>query len=474
MHSFEIKGFSCFGDSWVGFESFSPITVIIGRNNSGKSRFLSLVKLLTEHSNLNAEPPPSFEVRCKATLNEAFLKTVFSKNFQSDYGGTPWDLYSQTYLNAPVSFELPTDFQIKKLVVDTTKNPHFRLGDEAKSESEQYLKDALIGYTTPLYNKTFFHLAADRDIIPEEAKNELKPTSNGNGATNIIRRFVTSNPSEFDEDIIRVKLLGALDEIFGPDATFDRIDIREHDDKAGETDVPKMEVFLGEPHKGLVALSESGSGLKTVILVLLNLLVFPELTNTPLDRCVFAFEELENNLHPSLLRRLFSFLQQFVKDNSCTLFLTTHSSAAVDFFASIEESQLIHVSHDGRQASTKTIESRFDQFSVVDELGTKPSDILQANGIVWLEGPSDRIYVNRLIELFSNGELKEGKDYQCAFYAGSLLADVTFTEEWFANLPNLLNLNSNIAVICDGDRTASSGAGSVSYTHLTLPTILLV
>ncbi len=80
-----------------------------------------------------------------------------------------------------------------------------------------------------------------------------------------------------------------------------------------------------------------------------------------------------------------------------------------------------------------------------------------------MEGPSDRIYLNGWIELASNGELKEGRDYLCACYGGSLLAHAQFSAPESANteLINLLKVNANIAVICDSDRTAETGDGSI-------------
>ena len=42
------KGDICFKNDWVGFETIKPINVIIGRNNSGKSQFMDLVKVLCE------------------------------------------------------------------------------------------------------------------------------------------------------------------------------------------------------------------------------------------------------------------------------------------------------------------------------------------------------------------------------------------------------------------------------------------
>ena len=90
---------------------------------------------------------------------------------------------------------------------------------------------------------------------------------------------------------------------------------------------------ISEKTKGLISLSRSGSGLKTIILVLLNLLVVPKIKNAGESLFTFAFEELENNLHPALLRRLFQYLENYVVNKKATIFLTTHSSIALDFFA---------------------------------------------------------------------------------------------------------------------------------------------
>lgn len=59
--------------------------------------------------------------------------------------------------------------------------------------------------------------------------------------------------------------------------------------------------------------------------------------------------------------------------------------------------------------------------------GFKASDILQANRVIWVKGLSDRIYINKCINLWSNGTLKEGKDYQCVFYGGRSLSHLTLS-----------------------------------------------
>ena len=82
--------------------------------------------------------------------------------------------------------------------------------------------------------------------------------------------------------------------------------------------------------------------------------------------------------------------------------------------------------------------------------------MLQANGLIWVEGPSDRIYLNRWIELYTDGRLREGRDYQCVFYGGALLARVEFKSpedgDEVAGLANLFQINHNLIVVCDSDQ----------------------
>jgi len=257
--------------------------------------------------------------------------------------------------------------------------------------------------------------------------------------------------------------MGELNRIFAEDGRFTEIQIQQHDESkdsnASASDL--WEIFLGEEQKKLIPLSNSGSGLKTVFLVLLNLLVAPYIEKKSKETYVYAFEELENNLHPALLRRLFRYLEDYAVENNVHIFLTTHSSTALDLFGSSENAQIVSVTHNGKSAHAKTISAHFDQLSVIAELGAKPSDLLQANGIIWVEGPSDRVYINKWIHLFSDGKWREGRDYQCAFYGGALLARLGVAdpkaEEEFVNL---LQINSNLVLVCDGDRTAETGTGS--------------
>jgi putative ATP-dependent endonuclease of the OLD family len=158
-----------------------------------------------------------------------------------------------------------------------------------------------------------------------------------------------------------------------------------------------------------------------------------------------------------MLRRLLRYIENFVTEHQSTVYLTTHSNVALDLFGTSEHAQIIHVTHDGQTARTHTIDTHFRKLGVISELGARPSDILQSNGIIWVEGPSDVIYLSRWIELASEGRFKEGRDYLCAFYGGALLARTQFSDPDSADseLVNLFSANPHLVVVCDSDMTTA-------------------
>ena len=458
--SIHFKGHSCFKNDWAGFDEIKPINVIIGRNNSGKSHLLDLVEALCDGKLFSR----GWEYWCRGVLDEASLKRVFSENSsQGDLRGNHWSDHGQYLVNAEVTCKIIANevSEVKFLDnFDLTYSPSQYYPKDPSSIKQlsdariSRVKEDLMFITHQLNGTAFRRLFADRDIKTELPSTELGLGSDGAGATNIIRRFITSE--KLPREVIQNELLDALNSIFGSDGQFSEIQVQIYDEAQEDAIKDHWEVYLGEETKGLIPLSESGSGLKTVFLVLLNLLVVPKIEDKNKSQITFAFEELENNLHPALLRRLFQYLEDYAVNEKATIFLTTHSSIALDLFGVSDRAQIIHVSHDGESARTTTVPTHSNLIKIVSELGARPSDLLQANGLIWVEGPSDRIYLNRWIELYTDGRLREGRDYQCVFYGGALLAQVQFAspENEAAKLANLFQINHNLVVVCDGDRTA--------------------
>ena len=456
--SIKFKGYRCFQDDWAGFDAVKPITVIIGRNNTGKSHLLHLVEFACQKDIINNV----IELQFGGVLDEESLRGVFPENYSDGILGytDEWREHGIYFVGAELrrthsGFGSQAQFEI-----DNNHSLQFKCPENSFLDASAVRKERILNIAqsaTHSYSGfNFRQLLADRDIKTQAADISLYLGPGGDGATNIIRRYITSSSAIYPRELIQVELLNSLNHIFSNDGHFTEIQIQQHDEASNF-----WEIFLGEEHKKLVPLSSSGSGLKTVFLVLLNLLVIPHIENKPKNTYVYAFEELENNLHPALLRRMFRYLEEYAVENNVHIFLTTHSSTALDLFGSSPNAQIVSVTHDGKSAHAKTISAHFDQLSVIAELGAKPSDLLQANGIIWVEGPSDRVYINKWIQLFSDGMWREGRDYQCAFYGGALLARLGVAdpkaEEEFVNL---LQINSNLVLVCDGDRTAETGTGS--------------
>ncbi|PKN48130.1 MAG: hypothetical protein CVU59_00175 [Deltaproteobacteria bacterium HGW-Deltaproteobacteria-17] len=447
IDSIQYLGYHCFKDSLSELKYIKPINVIIGRNNSGKSYYLRFIELLCIRNTV-----PNVDCICSGVLDERTLKDRFPEN---TYGGPltseHWSNYGRHFVGKRIFWDIRRDGTVANINLDTL--PLNRYGHEQYIEIKNIIENIARHSKHFLSGTNFRWLLADRDIRPEIDANDPQLLPDGTGATSIINRYV--NTIGFRRELIQQDLLFALDDIFGKDGRFIEITARKHALASPINPPGSWEIILGEQGKELYSLSESGSGLKTIILVLLNLLVIPEMEKKEKSSYVFAFEELENNLHPALFRRLLEYLEEYVTREKAIIFLTTHSSVALDFFGTSNSAQIIRVTHDGKSAVARSISTHFDKLDLLAELGTRPSDLLQANGIIWVEGPSDRIYLNKWIELFSDGSLHEGRDYQCAFTGGSLIGRDQFAspDDQNADWANLLNLNRNFIVICDSDRT---------------------
>ncbi|MFI4910128.1 MAG: ATP-dependent nuclease [Sedimentisphaeraceae bacterium JB056] len=442
----KIKNHKCFRDKYSGFDCIKPINVIIGKNNSGKSSLLDIIDFATK-------------VNYKDRLDCDFLieKEFSESNFKH--------FFNQPNLAFKLRFlcKLHGNHLSIKKYIDANNlqrelsNMGFNLNQQIELHKQDIQASFNAGIQVPEFfkNKKVLKIIAERDMKAEGYSHgtSLHVAANGGGATTTITSYVHN--VNLDRFLIQKKLLDALNEVFNPDSYFTEIYVP-------NIKGSQWEVYFTEKDKeDPIPLSKSGSGLKTILLVLLNLLVIPKTDaykNVAIENILYSFEELENNLHPALLRRLFKYIEKFAKDNKCHFFITTHSNVAIDMFCNSPDAQIIHVTHDGKQAYAKTVEAFNDHNAVLDDLGVKASDLLQANGIVWLEGPSDRIYFNKWIELYSKGELQEHRDYECAFYGGSILDhfEANGENDGDDDAINVLKVNRNAILIGDSDRDKES------------------
>ena len=91
---------------------------------------------------------------------------------------------------------------------------------------------------------------------------------------------------------------------------------------------------------------------------------------------------------------------------------------------------------------------------ILDDLDVKASDLFQTNGIIWVEGPSDRLFILRWLEVFTDNKFREGIDFQFLYYGGRLLAHYEASESLSADhdLINILTTNRNAVLVMDSDK----------------------
>ena len=123
-------------------------------------------------------------------------------------------------------------------------------------------------------------------------------------------------------------MLDELNSIMKPDSFFSSIRVQQVKSNNNQY---KWEVFL-EENGHRFALSKSGSGLKTILLILINLYLIPQTKDYKSKEIVYAFEEIENNLHPALQRRVFEYLYNYSVSHNTTIFLKSHSKIILSVY----------------------------------------------------------------------------------------------------------------------------------------------
>jgi len=452
-----ISGYRSFGSSEVRIGDLAKINIFIGKNNCGKSNILRFLDLLSQMNRPRRSNVPSVQLDSlldfslgsasksivfgyqlkKSSYTAELFKTVteqFGSNWSKlfpEYSDSFWlhFLVNQTLDATQDSLSNYRDLILKRCSQQETNALTSVLRNYTGGSPEQRAADISAVLHSMVKPSFPVHLIGAFRRISDAGDDVLS----GNGLIKELRKLQSPELANYNQGKQR----------FSQIVQFVRAILGEPN---AELEIPaeKDEVYVTIGKK-VLPLDSLGTGIHELIIMASAV--------TLIDGALFCIEEPEIHLHPELQKK---FIHYIVKNTHNQYFIASHSSAFFD----LPGVNIYRCELKDEYTDCQLVSSAADKHAILMDLGYRPSDLLQANYIIWVEGPSDRIYIKHWIKAKAP-ELVEGLHYAIMFYGGRLLSHLSFDDPMVEDFIRLSCLNRNACIVIDSDRkTAHSHLNS--------------
>ena len=441
LDGIKISGFRSIGPEGVILDDLEKINVIAGPNNCGKSNILRFIRRIAEKGfesrfdeNLDCNlhsPTKRIEVGIR------IKKTGFSSETWNDYAHflsiertTPIhpkieDLWLHYHVHPKKG---PTDASIKELADVLDVLDHNRLCKICGELTGEYYthdkyanakKISVKCHDRGTIKLNVYFIDAFRKISDREGDRLT-----GSGLIKELRQLQSPTIEKYETSKQRfIDIQNFVRTITG------------NEELTIEIPVEKDVIYVIDDGK-ILPLESLGSGIHQLVILAAAV--------TVRDNVVFCIEEPEVHLHQSLQKKFITYISNRTNNQ---YFITTHSNAFLDY----ENTRIFRCYLEGHNTKCISINTDWDKYFVLKDLGYSPSDLLLSNFIIWVEGPSDRIYIRAWIEHMNPG-LRENIHYTIMFYGGRLLSHLSYDSPEIRDFIDLSKINKASCVVIDSDR----------------------
>lgn len=458
--------------------NFNDINILIGANNSGKSRFIRSLMSFQDFEFINAKKVVDYN-----ELIEEYNSKVDDNNIKTGRQNN----------NKIALFQFDTDIadalsnSLRRIKVNNffdTYHLHNKLGSikndifENKKVRRRYYIPTLRTAHSLFRQEDTYHVKIEKDIF-EETLHNYYASLKSNGINiftglHLHKKILNARNSKRSVREQFEKFEKFISKNFFNNKQIDIVAEFNKDESLEGKNISEIISVHIEGERETRKLYQLGDGIQAIIVLMYQIFMAE-------DYSFIYIDEPELNLHPGMQRL---FLEQItgnkiLTDKNLVYIITTHSNHFLDLTIEKENVSIYAFSpkennKDDKQFTIRNVNAGDN--SILKHLGVNNSSVFMANCSIWVEGISDRNYIKAFLKSYlksiedteDTGEyksIKEDIDFAFFEYAGSNIEHYVFDEEIAEQEDDLIEkeinslaLSNRIFLLADSDNASTGSA----------------